>query len=261
MAPKPFEESDSWTFPRADTPVPHFYSLRHKGTSFLHRIRSRSSSDYLRQRAPTPTPTLTIPGTVPEIPLVREGPIGLKTSSSAMFIAKMNSDLFLSQFKRAQEAYLTPNLPLCQHRCLELLSTPALHLDTRIETLQLLATISPLSVASEHLADALCLLDLAVERGGLAEAQMQGLLGLRITTLDLVARVEREVERVRKEEGKMDMEEWMAEWKKRGSLRGQRMSRNVAKTMLYRPVVMQIKQSMPLHGSEWSKREEKHDLA
>ena len=153
-----------------------------------------------------------------------------------MFIAKMKSELFLSQFKRvstsstlpliissrtnlthahsrqAQEAYLLNDLSLCRHRCTELLETPALHLDTRIETLQLLATVVPLPVAQEHLSDALCLLDLAVERGGIAPGQMQALLGLRVTTLDMLGRLERDLRG-------MEREEEADAWKARGSLR------------------------------------------
>ncbi|KAH7346783.1 hypothetical protein BKA65DRAFT_585845 [Rhexocercosporidium sp. MPI-PUGE-AT-0058] len=214
-----------------------FPSLRHKRSSLFNPFRSRSSSEHLRQRAAAPI----IPETVPE---VREGPI-LKSSSSAMFIAKMKSELFLSQFKRAQEAYLTGDLNLCQHRCTELLETPALHLDTRIETLQLLATIVPLPVAQEHLSDALCLLDLAVERGGIAQEQMQALLGLRITTLDILARLGKEIVLVGREEE-------AAEWKAKGSLRGHRRRAskyNLRAKIIYQPLVTQVAVPMPLHHS------------
>ncbi|KAG4441617.1 hypothetical protein IFR05_002901 [Cadophora sp. M221] len=213
------------------TPAP----LRHKRSSVLNPFRSRSSSEHLRQKTATPT----IPKTVPE---VREGPI-LKSSSSAMFIAKMKSELFLSQFKRAQEAYLAGDLNLCQHRCTELLETPALHLDTRIETLQLLATIVPLPVAQEHLSDALCLLDLAVERGGIAPSQMQALLGLRITTLDILARLGKAIVQAGREEETLD-------WKAKGSLRGHRRRAskiNGRAKVIYQPLDTQVAQSMLLH--------------
>ncbi|KAH9220060.1 hypothetical protein DL95DRAFT_383887 [Leptodontidium sp. 2 PMI_412] len=160
-----------------------------------------------------------------------------------MFISKMKSELFLSQFKRAQEAYLDGDLNLCQHRCIELLETPALHLDTRIETLQLLATIVPLPVAQEHLSDALCLLDLAVERGGIAPSQMQSLLGLRITTLDILARLGKEIVNAGREEEELD-------WKAKGSLRVHRRRAskfNVRAKIIYQPLDTQVAQSMPLH--------------
>ncbi|CZS96414.1 uncharacterized protein RCO7_04902 [Rhynchosporium graminicola] len=203
------------------------YTLRHKRSSILHRIRSRSTPDYLKHSSPTPT----IPEKVPEVPSVREGPL-LRSSTSAMFIAKMKSELFLSQFKRAQEAYLLGDLSLCQHRCDELLNIPALHLDTRIETLQLLSMVVPLHIAQDHLSDALCLLDLAAERGGIGPAQTQALLGLRITTIDLLARVETEMGRARKED---EAPEW-------------RMQKSSArKRISYQPLIMQVAQSMPLH--------------
>ncbi|PVH80306.1 hypothetical protein DL98DRAFT_588635 [Cadophora sp. DSE1049] len=212
------------------TPPP----LRHKRSSLRNPFRSRKSSDRLRQRAATPTPT--IPATVRE---VREGPI-LKSSSSAIFIAKMKSELFLSQFKRAQEAYLSNDLALCQHRCTELLETPALHLDTRIETLQLLATVVPLPVAQEHLSDALCLLDLAVERGGIAPNQVQALLGLRVTTLDILGRLDREV-------GKMGREVEAEAWKARGSWRASKKRNGARGKTIHRPLVELVERSMPLH--------------
>jgi len=72
----------------------------------------------------------------------------------------------------------------------------------------------PLPVAQEHLSDALCLLDLAVERGGIAQSQTQALLGLRVTTLDMLGRLERELRGMeREEEGKAEG------WRARGSLR------------------------------------------
>lgn len=70
----------------------------------------------------------------------------------------------------------------------------------------------PLPVAQEHLSDALCLLDLAVERGGIAPSQMQSLLGLRITTLDILARLGKEIVNAGREEEELD-------WKAKGSLR------------------------------------------
>ncbi|KAK0103653.1 hypothetical protein ONS95_005666 [Cadophora gregata] len=212
--------------------------LRHRRSVFLKPFRSRSSSEQPRQQASTPTPA--IPATVRE---AREGP-ALKSSTSAIFIAKMKSELFLSQFKRAQEAYLSNDLALCRHRCTELLERPALHLDTRIETLQLLATIVSLPVAREHLSDALCLLDLAVERGGIAPGQVQALLGMKITTLDLLGRLEKEFVKIGREE------EAEAEgWKMRGSLRGAITKRRngAREIMIHQPLVEFVDQSMPLH--------------
>ena len=81
--------------PEQTPPLP---PLRRKRSSLRNPFRSRKSSEQLRQRAATPTPSIL--ATVRE---VREGPI-LKSSSSAMFIAKMKSELFLSQFKRVRNS-------------------------------------------------------------------------------------------------------------------------------------------------------------
>lgn len=95
---------------------------------------------------------------------------------------------------QAQEAYLDHDLDLCIQRCTELLESASLHLDTRVETLQLLAIITPLDTARKHASTALHLLGLAASRGG-NTAHMEVLLGLRITTLDILAKLERNLTR------------------------------------------------------------------
>ncbi|PBP20885.1 hypothetical protein BUE80_DR008376 [Diplocarpon rosae] len=141
-------------------------------------------------------------------------------------------------------AYLDGDVDLCRHRCTGLPGSSSLHLDTRIETIQLMATITPLSIAREYLSAALHLLDLAVTRGG-AESHMEALVGLRLTTLDIMARLEQEMLRLgpaadngRTKAGKSNS----------GRSEGiKRMGKYTTKAMMiYRPLVSLLHRSMPL---------------
>ncbi|KAI6710072.1 hypothetical protein JHW43_007395 [Diplocarpon mali] len=147
--------------------------LRHKRSSprngsLLNPFRSRITTE---QHSKSSTPIGNIRRkfgsrlTETTIAEHREDEHVLVSSTSEIFIARLKTEAFLSQFKRAQGAYLDGDLDLCHHRCIELLDSSSLHLGTRIETIQLIATIAPLATAREHMYAALHLLDLAITRG------------------------------------------------------------------------------------------------
>ncbi|KAI9046779.1 hypothetical protein LZ554_009516 [Drepanopeziza brunnea f. sp. 'monogermtubi'] len=235
-------------------PVPQNSEASHKAhgpgsrkkTSLMNAFRSKAPTD---QHARTDLPIGNIhPKGILKNPLPSvAGPNNdrvrrvLTSSSSEAFIAKMSSKLYLSLFKRAQEAYFERDLDLCIHRCSEILESSSLHLDTRIETLQLLATITPLPKAHEHISAALRLLDLATVRGGNGE-HLQILLGLRITTLDILARVENEIVMFELGLDDSDGQGRIGSVRSKGA---KRMGANVK--MIYRPLVSLLARSMPLH--------------
>ncbi|EKD17717.1 uncharacterized protein L3040_008098 [Drepanopeziza brunnea f. sp. 'multigermtubi'] len=235
-------------------PVPHKSEASHKThgtgsrkkTSLMNAFRSKGPTDQ-HGRTNSPIETIRPKGILKNpLPSVAEPNNDhvrrvLTSSSSEAFIAKMKSELYLSQFKRAQEAYLERDLDLCIHHCTEILESSSLHLDTRIETLQLLATITPLSKAHEHLSAALRLLDLAAVRGANGE-HLQILLGLRITTLDILARVENEIVMFELGVDDSDSQGRIGSVRFKGA---KRMGANVK--MIYRPLVSLLARSMPLH--------------
>ncbi|PBP18278.1 hypothetical protein BUE80_DR011008 [Diplocarpon rosae] len=216
--------------------------------SLLNPFRSRVPTEQ-HSRSSTPIRDIRskygsrLPNTI--IAERREDEHVLISSTSEIFIARLKAEAFFAQFKHAQGAYLDGDLDLCHHRCTELLESSSLHLDTRIETIQLMATITPLATASEHLSAALHLLDLAVTRGG-AESHMEALMGLRITTLDIMARLEKEMLRLGPAADKGSTKGGRG-----NSVRSEankRMGSYTTKAkMIYRPLVSLLHRSTPLH--------------